>query len=139
MKNALFGIILLTSTLEASAKPCMMIFDNGESITLPAALSQTAQVKGLSGNNNDLGLILAWKTAEPRSVWMKDTHNPLTAVFIGTNGVIQSIQDMQPNSDTVHSSLHPTMAIIEMRTEKFKQFKLSQGDKVTSSQCFPLK
>ncbi|ANE73821.1 DUF192 domain-containing protein [Escherichia coli] len=117
----------------------MVIFEHGQLITLPAAVTQADQVKGMSGENHSTGLILAWKTAEPRAVWMKNTPTPLTAAFIGADGVIQSIQDMQPNSDTAHSSLHPTIAIIEMRTEKFKQFRLSKGDKIISSQCFPLK
>ncbi|EAU4728428.1 DUF192 domain-containing protein [Salmonella enterica] len=139
MRKALLSIILLATTFQASAKPCMVIFENGQLITLPAALSQADQVTGMSGDNHNTGLILAWSTAEPRAVWMKNTPNPLTAAFIGADGIIQSIQDMQPNSDTAHSSLHPTIAIIEMRTEKFKQFKLSKGDKVISSQCFPIK
>ncbi|AVL12061.1 TPA: DUF192 domain-containing protein [Salmonella enterica subsp. enterica serovar Aberdeen] len=139
MKKSLFSIILLATTYQASAEPCMVIFEHGQLITLPAAITQADQVKGMSGENHSTGLILAWKTAEPRAVWMKDTPTPLTAAFIGANGVIQSIQDMQPNSDTAHSSLHPTIAIIEMRTEKFKQFRLSKGDKIISSQCFPLK
>ncbi|EAQ0160262.1 DUF192 domain-containing protein [Salmonella enterica] len=139
MKRSLFSIILLATTYQASAEPCMVIFEHGQLITLPAAVTQADQVKGMSGDNSSTGLILTWKTAEPRAVWMKDTSNPLTAAFIGADGVIQSIQDMQPNTDTAHSSLHPTIAIIEMRTEKFKQFRLSKGDKIISSQCFPLK
>ena len=132
MKKSLFSIILLATTYQASAEPCMVIFEHGQLITLPAAVTQADQVKGMSGENHSTGLILAWTTAE-------DTPTPLTAAFIGADGVIQSIQDMQPNSDTAHSSLHPTIAIIEMRTEKFKQFRLSKGDKIISSQCFPLK
>ncbi|HBV4265995.1 TPA: hypothetical protein MDW71_005288 [Klebsiella pneumoniae] len=139
MKNTLFSIIFLSAAFQANAEPCMVIFGNGQLITLPSAITQAEQVKGLSGNNHNPGLILAWQTAKPRAVWMKDTPHPLTAAFIGDDGTIQSIQDMQPNSDTAHSSLHPTIAIIEMRTEKFKQLKLSKADKVISSQCFPLK
>ncbi|EAS3771721.1 DUF192 domain-containing protein [Salmonella enterica subsp. enterica serovar Virchow] len=139
MKKTLLSLTLLATTCQASVQPCTVIFENGQLITLPAAVTQADQVKGLSGDNHNTGLILAWNTAEPRAVWMKNTPNPLTAAFISANGVIQSVQDMQPNSDTAHSSLHPTIAIIEMRTEKFKQFKLSKGDKVISSQCFPLK
>ncbi|RVR82899.1 DUF192 domain-containing protein [Citrobacter freundii] len=128
MKKSLFSIILLAITYQASAEPCMVIFEHGQLITLPAAVTQADQVKGMSGENHSTGLILAWKTAEPRAVWMKNTPTPLTAAFIGADGVIQSIQDMQPNSDTAHSSLHPTIAIIEMRTEKFKQFRLSPSN-----------
>jgi uncharacterized membrane protein (UPF0127 family) len=117
----------------------MVIFEHGQLITLPAAVTQADQVKGMSGDNSSTGLILAWKTAEPRAVWMKDTSNPLTAAFIGADGVIQSIQDMQPNTDTAHSSLHPTIAIIEMRTEKFKQFRLSKRQNHIQSMFPPQK
>ena len=139
MRKALFSIILLATAFYNSAKPCTVIIENGQTITLPVALSQAEQVIGLSGENNNAGLILAWKTAKQRAVWMENTHNPLTAAFIGANGIIQSIQDMQPNSDTPHSSLHPTIAIIEIRSDIFKQFKLSKGDKIISSEGFPLK
>ncbi|EBD8388826.1 DUF192 domain-containing protein [Salmonella enterica] len=63
----------------------MVIFEHGQLITLPAAVTQADQVKGMSGENHSTGLILAWKTAEPRAVWMKDTPTPLTAAFIDRN------------------------------------------------------
>ena len=75
-ERSLFSIILLATTYRASAEPCMVIFEHGQLIALPAAVTQADQVKGMSGDNSSTGRILAWKTAEPRAVWMKDTSNP---------------------------------------------------------------
>ncbi|EGF3422563.1 hypothetical protein [Citrobacter koseri] len=45
MKKSLFSIILLATTYQASAEPCMVIFEHGQLITLPAAVTQADQVK----------------------------------------------------------------------------------------------
>jgi uncharacterized membrane protein (UPF0127 family) len=138
MKINLLSLIFIASTLPINAKTCKVTFENDQSVTLPVAKKTADQVRGLSGNNTDQGLIMAWDTAEYRAVWMRETHSPLTALFIGPDGVIQSIQDMQPNTDTAHSSLHPTIAIIELKHEIWKKLTLIRGERVISSECFPL-
>ena len=81
MKKSLFSIILLATTYQANAEPCMVIFEHGQLITLPAAVTQADQVKGMSGENHSTGLILAWKTAEPRAVCTFNCHEPMLLVF----------------------------------------------------------
>jgi len=138
MKKNLLYFMFIASIFSIKAKTCEIVFHNNQSVTLPVATTTADQVRGLSGNNNDKGLIMAWDTAEYRAVWMRETYSPLTALFIGPDGVIQSIQDMQPNTDTAHSSLHPTIAIIELKAEIRKTLTFIRGEKVISSQCFPI-
>lgn len=127
-------------TTPVSAKLCKVTLDSGEQLEAQAALTRSEQIKGLSGSvRHDAGLIMAWDRAEVRAVWMKGTDTTLTAAFIGEDGRIQSIQNMTPNTDTVHSSHHPVVAIIEVTPSISERLKWEKGGYVTSSNCFRLK
>lgn len=139
MRYALIVVALLSSS-PALSKLCKVQLNNGKELTAPTALTLSEQVKGLSGENNAHDrLIMSWDKPAVRSVWMRDTFQPLTAGFIGADGVIQSIQDMKPNTDTVHSSLHPVIAIIEVSPAESSRLAWKRGDYVTHSDCFTVK
>lgn len=127
-------------TASVSAKLCKVTFDNGEFLETKAALTLPEQTEGLSGSyKQNASLIMAWSSAEVRAVWMRGTETPLTAAFIGEDGRIQSVQNMLPNTDTAHSSLHPVIAIIEVTTSVANRLKLKTSGYVMSSNCFRLK
>lgn len=129
--------IFFTSAL--SAKLCKVTFDNGEQLEAQTALTRSEQIQGLSGSaRHDASLIMAWDKAEVRGVWMKGTDTKLTAAFIGEDGQIQSIQNMAPNTETVHSSLHPVIAIVEVTPSIAKRLHWQKGGYVISSDCFRL-
>lgn len=136
MRGLIIGLAIAFSQ-PALSKSCTVQFSNGMEIKAPVALSKADQVKGLSGTETAASsLIMAWSTATMRAVWMKDTHIPLTAAFIGPDGIIQSIQDMAPETETVHSSLHPVIAILEVPRAVSEQLKWKRGQFVTYSSCF---
>lgn len=138
MRYLAIGLALAISH-PALSKLCKVNLSSGTEINAPVALTEADQVKGLSGKQaSSSSLILAWRSAAQRAVWMKDTHMPLTAAFIGPDGMIQSIQDMEPDTKTAHSSLHPVIAILEVPRHTSEQLKWKRGDYVTYSSCFPV-
>ena len=135
--------LLITAALAVSqpamSKLCKVQLSNGEELSAPVALTQSEQVKGLSGKQKaSASLIMSWNTPAQRAVWMKDTHMPLTAAFIGPDGMIQSIQNMEPETETAHSSFHPVIAIVEVPRAVSGQLKWKRGEFVTYSTCFPV-
>ena len=139
MRYALMVVAVLSSS-PALSKLCKVQLSNGHQFAAPTALTLNDQVKGLSGKNpiNDR-LIMAWDNPAVRSVWMRNTFIPLTAAFVGEDGKIQSLQDMKPNTDTAHSSLHPVIAIIEVSPKESARLGWKRGDYVTHSSCFTVK
>lgn len=139
MMRCLFLAAALMTATPAISKLCTVKLDNGEQLTAPAALALHDQVKGLSGKNQgNKQLIMAWDKPDVRAVWMKDTPMPLTAAFIGIDGRIQSIQEMQPETNTAHSSLHPVIAIIEVSPAISAQLKWTRETFVVASDCFSI-
>ncbi|HCA3195781.1 TPA: DUF192 domain-containing protein [Klebsiella pneumoniae] len=136
-------ILLITAALVVSqpvtSKLCKVQLSNGAELSASLALTQSEQVKGLSGEHEaSTSLIMTWNKPAQRAIWMKDTHMPLTAAFIGPDGMIQSIQDMEPDTETAHSSFHPVIAIVEVPRTVSEQLKWKRGEFVTYSTCFPV-
>ncbi|QKN03703.1 hypothetical protein [Escherichia coli] len=80
--------------------------------------------------------ILAWKTAEPGlDGKIRQPH------LQPRSSVLMVLSEYSGYAALATQRIHittSTIAIIEMRTEKFKQFRLSKGDK-SYQPMFPLK
>lgn len=139
MFRLLSAALLLLAFDSASAQDtCRLDFDSGTSITLPLARSMVDQVQGLAGKPDPgPGIIMVWDQVAVRTVWMKDTPAALTAVFIGPDGRVQSVQDMEPNSLTYHSSLRPLISIMEVPKGSLAH-TIKRGSAITRSTCFSI-
>lgn len=62
--------------------------------------------------------------------WMKDTLLPLSVAFISKEGVIQHIEDMQPQTLTVHNTPKPYLYGLEVNQGWFEERGLKEGDTV---------
>jgi uncharacterized membrane protein (UPF0127 family) len=69
---------------------------------------------------------------------MKDTPAPLSAAFVAGDGRIQSVQDMQPDTTTAHSSLRPVIAVIEVPQGELVKRGIQRDSYVIDSSCFTL-
>lgn len=139
MSRLLSAALLLLAFDTASAQEtCRLDFDSGASVTLPLARSRADQVQGLAGKADPgAGIIMVWDRVAVRTVWMKDTPAALTAVFIGPDGLVQSVQDMEPNSLKYHSSLRPLISIVEVPKGSLAE-TIKRGSTISASTCFSI-
>jgi uncharacterized membrane protein (UPF0127 family) len=70
--------------------------------------------------------------AEPgvRCFWMRNTLIPLSAAFIGDDGTIVNIADMQPQTDESHCSTKPVRFVLEMRQGWFDKRGIKPGSRL---------
>lgn len=131
--------LLCTAANALALDKCQIQFSNGAELKLPVARSQVEKAKGLTNNVNPApGMLFLWEAPVIKSVWMRDTPAPLTAAFIGPDGLVQSVQDMAPNTDTPHYSMHPLISIIEVPRGKLAEIGVERGSYVVRSTCFQL-
>jgi uncharacterized membrane protein (UPF0127 family) len=70
--------------------------------------------------------------AEPgvRCFWMRNTLIPLSAAFVGDDGTIVNIADMQPQTDESHCSTKPVRFVLEMRQGWFDKRGIKPGSRL---------
>lgn len=81
------------------------------------------------------GMLFSWTTAEPRIFWMRDTWIPLTIGFFDENGMLFSVQNMQPESDDYHFSIQPALDALELSLGQFEIHGLREGVRMTGRTC----
>ena len=65
-----------------------------------------------------------------RCFWMRNTLIPLSAAFVGDNGTIVNIADMQPQTDESHCSTQPVRFVLEMRQGWFDKRGIKPGSRL---------
>ncbi|GAA0218527.1 DUF192 domain-containing protein [Castellaniella daejeonensis] len=93
--------------------------------TLSAGLMHRTALAADSGMLFDLG------DPDIHCFWMKNTLIPLSIAFIGRNGRIVDIQDMQPGSLDPHCPPAPITQALEMNQGWFTRAGVKAGDRVT--------
>lgn len=86
----------------------------------------------------DQGQIFVFHDVNPTgdvkiSFWMKDTLIPLSIAFISVSGVVQEIQDMQPQTLTLHTPKVPYRYAVEANQGWFAQHHVVAGATVDLS------
>lgn len=75
----------------------------------------------------DHGMLFVFERTEPLSFWMKNTFIALSIAFIGDDGRIINIEDMKPQTETMHSSKAPARYALEMRRGWFAERGIGAG------------
>ena len=141
MLNRCVPALLLGATLTAQvqAADCRLSFQNGAILDLPMATTEATQARGLAGRADPgRGMLFLWTTPAVRFVWMKNTPAPLEAAWIGADGVIQSVQELEPHTTAKHSSLRPALGIIEVPRGQLANLGIERGSTITASTFFNL-
>lgn len=76
------------------------------------------------------GMLFVYEAPQIRCYWMRNTLIPLTIAFIGDDGTIISLRDMQPRSERTHCSSKPVRYALEMNQSWFKARGLKPGFKL---------
>jgi uncharacterized protein len=60
------------------------------------------------------GMLFVYTSEAPRSFWMQNTYIPLDIGFLDARQVIVDIQQMEPESEELHTSARPAMFALEV-------------------------
>jgi uncharacterized protein len=60
------------------------------------------------------GMLFVYSAAASRSFWMRNTFIPLDIAFLDERLVVVDIQQMEPESETMHQSAAPAMFALEV-------------------------
>lgn len=78
----------------------------------------------------DCGMLFIFEKADKHDFWMKNTPLPLSIAFISADGSIINIEEMQPDTTTLHSARGDALYALEMNSGWFARNGLKPGDKV---------
>jgi len=76
------------------------------------------------------GMLFVFPEEAPRTFWMKNTPIPLSIAYISRDGIIQSIQQMTPNSEMPVPSRLPAKYALEVNQGEFRELGISPGAQV---------
>lgn len=78
----------------------------------------------------DHGMLFVFERPEPLSFWMRNTFIALSIAFIGADGTILNIEDMQPQTDDPHWSTGAALYALEMKKGWFAERGIVAGNRV---------
>lgn len=109
---------------------CTLLFSNHTILYhVPLAETPEQQHRGLS-HRSDMGSGMLFVFSHPQrlSFWMHDTWIPLSIGFFDAQGVLLNIEDMTPNTDTIHfSASDQAITALELPQGQFAQLGLMPG------------
>jgi uncharacterized membrane protein (UPF0127 family) len=132
------ALLLITTSFVQPAMaqqslPTTELMINGHRVTAEVATTVATRAVGLMRRFSlrpDHGMLFVFDTPQPLAFWMKDTYVPLSIAFIGADGRILNIEDMAPQTESLHDSRGPAMFALEMKKGWFVQFAITAGDRV---------
>ncbi len=77
------------------------------------------------------GMLFVYERPMPLCFWMKNTLLPLSIAFIGDDGTIVSLADMQPQALDSHCATKPVRYALEMNQGWFAKRGIKPGFKLT--------
>ncbi|MDD4887631.1 MAG: DUF192 domain-containing protein [Thiomonas sp.] len=103
--------------------------------TLSAEVASTAeqQQTGLMNRSSlppNHGMVFVFAQTQPVCMWMKNTRIPLSVAFIGADGRIVNIADMQPETEDVHCAQQDVRYALETPLHWFAQHGVKAGARV---------
>jgi uncharacterized membrane protein (UPF0127 family) len=132
------GLLLITvacvqPALAQQSLPTTELTINGHAVTAEVATTVATRAVGLMRRFSlrpDYGMLFVFDAPQPLMFWMKDTYIPLSIAFIDADGRILNIEDMAPQTESLHNSRGPAMFALEMKKGWFAQLAIAAGDRV---------
>ncbi len=111
------------------------------SVLFEVEMARTDEEKeiGLMGRESlpeDRGMAFVFFQPTTGGFWMKDTLIPLSIAFIGSDGIIQEIMDMEPcveENCPIYTPAEPYALALEVNRGAFDRAGVDPGDRVTIS------
>jgi len=104
--------------------------------TLQVEVASTPQQReiGLMGRarlDDDAGMLFVFEQKATHCFWMKNTLIPLSIAFLADDGTIADIQDMQPQSLSLHCPREPVRYTLEVPQGGFRSKGIQTGARVS--------
>ena len=129
------GVALLAVSLHAAAAelPATTLTIGAHKLTAEIAVTPAQRETGLMNRFSlkpDTGMLFVFERVEPLSFWMRNTYVALSIAFIGADGRILNIEDMQPQTDNPHWSKGAALYALEMKKGWFAERGIAAGEAV---------
>ncbi|MBV8981842.1 MAG: DUF192 domain-containing protein [Acidimicrobiia bacterium] len=97
---------------------------NGQPTSLCLTLATTVAQQGAGLSNRQAlppneGMAFLFGGTAPRAFWMKDTHFPLTILWLAGDGQIRGSNLMAPDTTLLHESPGPIATAIELNPQEW--------------------
>lgn len=127
-----FGWLAINKWFPSPLDRCDLHFSNGETvINVPIAISTREQTSGLSGRHSaGNGMLFTWERPGVKSFWMRDTLFALDIAYFDVNGILLSIDRMEPNTDASHESGGEVSYALELKAGEFYKRGITPGAKM---------
>ncbi|HAE22187.1 MAG TPA: DUF192 domain-containing protein [Spirochaetaceae bacterium] len=83
------------------------------------------------------GMLFVYESDRRMAFWMKNTLIPLSIAFIGSDGVIREIRDMEPRSEATIEATRYARYALEVPQGWFSRAGLGVGDRFVFPPGFP--
>jgi uncharacterized membrane protein (UPF0127 family) len=108
---------------------------SGELVVLAVEVADEPEERsvGLMGRESleeNAGMIFTWPEDAQSGFYMRNTTIPLSIAFIGRDGVIIDIQDMQPLDETLHYAPAPYAYAVEVNQGWYRRNGIGVGDSI---------
>ncbi len=125
--------LLLPIAVHAQSFPVTTLNIGVHLIRAEVAVSDEERARGLMfreklGENE--GMVFRFASTRQVCMWMKNTLLPLSVAFIGEDGRIINIEDMQPQTLDSHCAQKPARYALEMNKGWFRKRNIKPGTPV---------
>ena len=77
------------------------------------------------------GMVFLFDEPAVQCMWMKNTLIPLSVAFIGEDGRVLNVENMQPQTEASHCAVRPARYALEMNQGWFARHGVAAGTKIT--------
>ncbi len=126
----LIGAAFALPPAHAAELPKLSLTIGAHKVVAEVAASADDRARGLMQRFSlqpDHGMLFVFERAEPLAFWMKNTFIPLSIAFIGADGKIINVEDMQPQTEDTHWSKGPALYALEMKKGWFAERGIGPG------------
>ncbi len=124
------GMLSSISASFASSLPVIELRAGKEKIQVEVASTPESQQIGLMYRTSmgaNAGMLFAFRDKAGHCFWMRNTLIPLSIAFIGDDGRIVNIEEMQAQTENNHCPQKPVRFALEMNQGWFTQKKIKPG------------
>jgi hypothetical protein len=128
--TVVFGMLTSASTAFSSSLPVIELKAGKEKIQAEVASTPESQQIGLMYRTSmgaNAGMLFAFRDKAGHCFWMRNTLIPLSIAFIGDDGRIVNIEEMEAKTENNHCPQKPVRFALEMNQGWFTQKKIKPG------------
>ncbi len=132
--------VLLLAALAHAQNAEVTLSIAGHKLRAEVAGTDDARTQGLMYRDRleeNRGMLFVYPAPGTHAMWMMNTTIPLSVAFIGRDGRILNIEDMEPQTVDVHSSRGAAAYSLEMNRGWFAQRGIGRGTQVEGLDAAP--